>query len=103
MYLGELVRYRMLDPIFVQDRQQQQSRWSPLQWWKQKKDLYHPAFWRRWRGSTLLSRPGTSAASERLFSAAGNAITDERSRLTDDNAENIVFLLYTLTFTRIGT
>ena len=36
--------------------------------------------------------PATSAASERLFSVAGNTITDKRSRLTDDNAENITFL-----------
>ena len=34
----------------------------------------------------------TSAASERLFSVAGNTITEKRSRLTDENAENTIFL-----------
>ncbi|CAN0453708.1 unnamed protein product, partial [Laminaria digitata] len=39
-----------------------------------------------------LAVPATSAASERLFSVAGNTITEKRSSLTDKNADNIIFL-----------
>ena len=38
-----------------------------------------------------LAIPATAASSERLFSLAGNTVTDKRSRLTDENAENFIF------------
>ena len=40
----------------------------------------------------VLAIPTTSAAPERLFSTAGNAITKTRSRLTCDNMEEFVYL-----------
>ena len=84
IYLGKLLRYRMLDPI---SRKTVNSLGGPLQWWIQQKDLYPslPLISRKY-----LAIPATSAASERLFSVAENTITDKRSRLTDDNAENII-------------
>ncbi|CAM9383642.1 unnamed protein product [Sphacelaria rigidula] len=39
-----------------------------------------------------LAIPASSASSERLFSVAGNTITVKRASLSDDNAENIIFL-----------
>ncbi|CAM9162210.1 unnamed protein product, partial [Laminaria digitata] len=48
-------------------------------------------FCRSWPGK-YLAVPVASAALERLFSVAGNTITEQRSSLTDKNAENVIFL-----------
>lgn len=40
----------------------------------------------------ILVAQATSVASERVFSSAGRVISDLRSRLTDDNAEMLIFL-----------
>ena len=86
MYLGELLRYRMFDPISCKTVS---SLGGPLQWWKQKQDLYSDL---AQMARKYLAIPAASAASERLYSVAGNTITDKRLRVTDDNAENITFL-----------
>ena len=38
-----------------------------------------------------LAIPASSAASERVFSAAGNAVTKKRSKLQDDPVDALVF------------
>ena len=40
----------------------------------------------------VLAIPANSAAPERLFSTAGNVMTEKRSRLTCDNMEELVYL-----------
>jgi len=61
---------------------------DPLQWWKihEIKFPYHAALARK-----LLAIPATSAPAERLFSAAGHTLSSDRSRLTPDIAEAILF------------
>ena len=39
-----------------------------------------------------LAIPASSAASERVFSAAGNAVTNKRNKLEDDTVDALVFL-----------
>ncbi|CAN0509349.1 unnamed protein product, partial [Scytosiphon promiscuus] len=39
-----------------------------------------------------LATPASSAASERDFSGAGHTITEKRSSLKDENADNLIFL-----------
>ena len=34
----------------------------------------------------------TTVASERLFSSAGNVITEQRNRLTSEHADQLIFL-----------
>jgi len=62
---------------------------DPLQWWK----LYHSQL----PTVSLLAMkylciPGTSVPSERIFSSAGNIITDHRSLLSPGHAEELIFL-----------
>jgi len=44
----------------------------------------------------FLSAPPTSAASEQLFSAAGQTYSDRRSSLLGENAEKLLFLAYNI-------
>jgi hypothetical protein len=62
---------------------------DPLEWWKDNAGSFKilPDLVKE-----LFCIPATSAPSERVFSDAGNTITDERSRLTPDLASSIVFL-----------
>ena len=41
---------------------------------------------------TFFSVVGTSVPSERLFSSAGNLITDKRDHLSPENVEKLLFL-----------
>jgi len=62
---------------------------DPLQWWK----LYHsqlPTI--SLLAMKYLCIPGTSVPSERIFSSAGNIITDHRSLLSPGHAEELIFL-----------
>jgi len=43
-----------------------------------------------------LSAPPTSAASEQLFSAAGQTYSDRRSSLLGENVEKLLFLAYNI-------
>lgn len=84
--LAELTRYRAMPPEkcdVIHDLG------GPLKWWKQKEELYPTLSKLAFR---FLAVQATSAASERLFSTAKLIMTDKRSRLTDDNAENHIFL-----------
>jgi hypothetical protein len=62
---------------------------DPLQWWMMKAESL-PILSRLARETLCV--PATSAPSERLFSAAGLTIANDRSGLTPDNAADVVFL-----------
>ncbi|CAI6376400.1 unnamed protein product [Macrosiphum euphorbiae] len=62
---------------------------DPLQWWSERKHIYPRLFEVVKR---RLCIPGTSVPSERVFSKAGQVLTDFRSRLTTDKVEKIVFV-----------
>lgn len=74
MYLKEPIQDRHIDPLI---------------YWKDKQIM--------WKGlailaSKYLSIPPSSASSERLFSSAGDIISQERNRLSPEKAEIILFL-----------
>ena len=62
---------------------------NPLKWWKDRAVKY-PIL--SLIAKMLLCIPATSAPSERLFSAAGLTIANDRARLLPDNAEMLIFL-----------
>jgi len=64
---------------------------QPLGWWAEQADSY-PVLSRVARA--YLCIPATSAASERVFSTAGNIVTARRARLSPANVEQSVFLAY---------
>jgi len=62
---------------------------NPLDWWKGNQSKYpflsHMA-------KKYLCIPGTSVPSERVFSTAGDIITAQRSALTPEHVDQILFL-----------
>ncbi|GJJ67751.1 hypothetical protein EMPS_00097 [Entomortierella parvispora] len=64
---------------------------DPFHWWRENKDEY-PLMAQLAR--KYLAMPATSVASERMFSFAGNTVTDKRTRLTSDTVSDIVFSHY---------
>ena len=80
---NELDKYLELSavPIF--------ENYNPLEWWKVNQNLY-PTLAHQAR--KYLAIPFTSVPCERLFSVAGNAITDKRNRLTPLTVYNLLFL-----------
>jgi hypothetical protein len=62
---------------------------DPLEWWKGHKHFY-PML--SMVARKFLCIPATSASSERMFSSAGNTVTDHRCCLNTDNVEALVFL-----------
>ena len=64
---------------------------DPVVWWKESKDANKfqllGAVARKY-----LAAPASSVSSERLFSSAGNIITDQRNRLDPERAEILLFL-----------
>lgn len=62
---------------------------NPLNWWKEHETEY-PFL------STLAKRylciPGTSVSAERIFSTADDIITAQRSALTPEHVDQIIFL-----------
>ena len=63
--------------------------YNPLEWWKVNQNLY-PTLAHQVRKYLAIS--STSVPCERLFSVAGNAITDKRNRLTPLTVYNLLFL-----------
>ncbi|XP_025193629.1 zinc finger BED domain-containing protein 1-like [Melanaphis sacchari] len=62
---------------------------NPLQWWK----IFHSEFPTLAKlAMKYLCIQGTSVPSERIFSCAGNVITDHRSSLSPEHAEELIFL-----------
>ena len=47
--------------------------------------------WLDWPISIYVAIPASSAASERVFSAAGNVVTKKRNKLRDDTVNALVF------------
>lgn len=74
-----------LDTYLVQCR----ATGDPLEWWCKNSAAY-PVL--SYVARKYLAVPGTSCSSERLFSTAGNVITQTRNRLKPDNASMLIFL-----------
>lgn len=60
-----------------------------LEWWKQRKDIY-PILSKIAR--FYLGISATSVATERVFSAGGNVITKLRMSMTDEHANQLIFI-----------
>ena len=66
---------------------------DPLSWWKSNGDGYPHL---REVAKRYLAAPSTSVPSERLFSAAGELYSDNRTRMAPEKAEMLLFLKYNL-------
>ena len=65
------------------------NRINCIDWWYANKQKFpHMAS----LAMTVLGVPASSAAVERLFSIAGDVITDDRNRLSADLASKLIFL-----------
>lgn len=62
---------------------------SPFSWWKEKSSNYKML--ERVAKNSLIIQ-ATSVASERLFSAAGQLLSDRRATLSADSVDNLLFL-----------
>ena len=62
---------------------------DPLQWWHERMSIY-PIMCKL--AQKTFSFVATSVPSERLFSSAGNVITEKRSCLTPEHADQLIFL-----------
>ena len=60
-----------------------------MKWWKSNSTRY-PLL--QLAARHVLAIPATQATSERLFSAAGNIVTSNRSKLLPENIEKLCFL-----------
>lgn len=60
-----------------------------LDWWSQHKEMY-PQLYQYFL--LFAAIPATSASAERIFSDAGNIITNKRSRLSPKNVNQLAFL-----------
>lgn len=66
---------------------------NPLEWWNQRRGVYPRLY------KLVLKRlciPATSVPCERIFSKAGNTLTEKRNRLTSKNLSMIMFLNHNL-------
>ena len=61
---------------------------DPLKWWMMNA-INFPYL--RTVAARYLSSPSSSIESERVFSIGGNIVTKDRSRLTADNTEKLIF------------
>ncbi|KAL7632170.1 UNVERIFIED_CONTAM: hypothetical protein RMT77_010628 [Armadillidium vulgare] len=62
---------------------------NPLEFWKKHTNLF-PIL--SDVAKTFLAIPATSVESERMFSKAGDLISDRRTRLSSKNVEKIIFV-----------
>lgn len=62
---------------------------NPLSWWKNRSNVF-PYLSRL--AKKYLCVPATSVLSERVFSRGGKVITKETNRITDQHAEELIFL-----------
>ena len=62
---------------------------NPLEWWRDNRDTF-PLL--SAVAMSLLSIPGTSVPSERVFSTAGDIVTATRSCLDPDLVDKLIFL-----------
>ena len=62
---------------------------NPLAWWKDNESVYPNV---AMLAHCYLAVPATSVPSERVFSTAGDIVTANRSALTTDNVDKLIFL-----------
>ena len=62
---------------------------TPLEWWKENQPKY-PLLAKL--AKQYLCVPGTSVPSERVFSTAGDIVTAQRSSLTSEHVDQLLFL-----------
>ncbi|KAG9272324.1 zinc finger BED domain-containing protein 1-like [Astyanax mexicanus] len=77
----EVNRYREVKPIPLSE--------NPLTWWRLHAGEY-PLLARQ--AKRYLCIPGTSVPSERVFSTAGDIVTAQRSCLTPQHVDQLLFL-----------
>ena len=77
----EILLYRARRPAGLHD--------NPLTWWRENEDQF-PLLAQMAR--RYLCVPGTSVASERVFSTTGDIVTAKRSCLTPVHANQLLFL-----------
>lgn len=63
---------------------------DPLQWWSDEGKKRFPVMFQL--AAKYLSIPATSVPSERVFSTAGQVISDKRNRIGDENARMLTVL-----------
>ena len=85
----EIRRYRARRPAGLQD--------DPLAWWRENKNDF-PLL--SYMAKRYLCVPGTSVASERVFSTAGDIITAKRSCLTPGHVNELLFLQKNLSISK---
>ena len=78
----ELQRYELEDPLSLDTK-------KPLLWWKEREINYK---YLSILAKRFLCITSTSVPSERLFSSAGNLLSEKRSRLSPENVEKLFFL-----------
>ena len=78
---NELVRYEVEATLDLDS--------NPLRWWMEREKLF-PIL--SDIACKLFSLPVTSVPSERIFSCAGNVVTEKWSRLLAHNVNRLVFL-----------
>ncbi|KAM3843239.1 zinc finger BED domain-containing protein 4-like [Diretmus argenteus] len=78
----EPLRSYLLEPTLQLDR-------CPLEYWRSNQSRYEQL---SQLARKYLSAPCTSVDSERLFSAAGNVMSEKRSRLLCEKAEKLLFI-----------
>uniref|UniRef100_A0A146KPU4 Zinc finger BED domain-containing protein 1 n=1 Tax=Lygus hesperus TaxID=30085 RepID=A0A146KPU4_LYGHE len=80
-FRNELARYNALPPVFIDD--------DILVWWRDH-SLSFPCVSKL--AKKYLCAVATSTPSERVFSAGGRVITDQRTCLTGEHADQLIFL-----------
>lgn len=78
---GEMSAYRTADSLHVDG--------DPFQWWKLNQYKF-PHLSKH--AQKYLCVPGTSVASERVFSTAGDIVSASRSCLSPENVDMLIFL-----------
>ena len=78
----ELQKYELEDPLSLDSK-------NPLLWWKEREINYK---FLSILAKRFLCITSTSVPSERLFSSAGNLLSERRSRLSPENVEKLLFL-----------
>jgi hypothetical protein len=77
----EVKRYQEASPLPLEE--------NPLNWWKAHEKMY-PFLAKL--AKRYLSIPGTSVSAERVFSTAGDIVTAQRSTLTSEHVDQLLFL-----------
>ena len=78
---AELSRYKGEPTIHIDGK--------PLLWWKER-DSQYPLLSNQ--AKRYFCMPATSVRSEKIFSVAGNVLTEKRNGLLPENLDKLVFL-----------